>query len=89
MVGVKSNCIDPEEFMGGGSGLGGKTKQTLPHPSIASNSNIFQRELNWGLMTMLELLALADSGVVFEAAVAPPMGVAPTGARIVAHFSRL
>ena len=38
---------------------------------------------------MLELLALADSGVVFEAAVAPPMGVAPTGARMVAHFSRL
>ena len=36
------------ESAGEGSGFGGKTRQTLPFPSQASSSNIFQRNPNWG-----------------------------------------
>ena len=47
-------------------------------------------ELNCGLITMLlKLLELTDSCVVFDAAVAPPIGVDPVVYFTVAHFSRL
>ena len=47
-------------------------------------------EVNWGLITMLlKLLEFTDSCVVFEAAVAPPIGVEPVVYLTEAHFSRL
>ena len=41
------------------------------------------------MITLLKLLELTDSCVVFDAAVAPPIGVDPVVYLTVAHFSRL